>query len=515
MKKLIIIIIIFSLLIILSCESVSEPEYYEESIKYPEVIDFEIPELKPEKTFEECFVPKSSLCPDCPIVIIADKYYYDALTNEINTWINDIKKDTIKEVILKVYDKQTEPKLIKDDLKNFYLQNNKKLDGVIILGDIKTKNYGPAISSVDEENFYPLDLYYVDFDELCSLDRGEGYFNTKTKSCRRTVNSFYYPFWYARIQPPVNGDQGIKLLKDYLKRNHDYRSNKLKDNDKMLVYAPIEYDNPNFNLDYLSPRNVENIYDISQIDLLEPDKDIYEFDKKFFNSLKQNYEYVFYNGHGQPISQQVGIEPEDIIKNQPQGLFYDFNSCSVGRYTRNNYLAGWYLFSGNGLIAQAATSILFTSTLLPRDEFIAHSVGLSFGEVYRTALSVHGKEILGDPTLKIKNGLKSNSMFCIEKSKLDFGQTNKEKEASFNIYNKGIDELKVLNVIIKLTKAPEDETLAISYWSCDGDVNPNEKLECVFKFLPKTKGYYEGVINLITNDPNNKVVRIPFSAELI
>src|SRR3989338_8094389 len=192
MKKL---IIIFSLLFILSCESISEPEYYEESIKYSEVIDFEIPELKPEKTFEECFVPKSSLCPDCPIVIIADKYYYDALTNEINTWINDIKKDTIKEVILKVYDKQTEPKLIKDDIKNFYLQNNKKLDGVIILGDIKTKNYGPAILPLDEENFYPLDLYYVDFDELCSLDQGEGYFNTNTKNCIRTAdNSFYYPF---------------------------------------------------------------------------------------------------------------------------------------------------------------------------------------------------------------------------------------------------------------------------------------------------------------------------------
>lgn len=490
----------------------------------------------------DCFIPKNK-CSDgnCKILIIVEDEVKEKLSKELERWKKDIIKDLNFQVEFLTYPSTVIPYQIKSDLAKKAKEN---IQGIIIVGDIPTMYYGGGFFG----EIYPSDYYYIDFEGYCS-DEYKKVIKEKPSdtytplyvedkkyfyegNCQESGQDFQKPFWRGRISPRINK---IEKLKKYFDRNHNYRVGELSYDKKLLAYYPIiqsDYggreEEVDFNLTGLydevmivplnkDPVVLKNPYGIYEYVVEEVPGETYErlvpSAKKYLEELKKPYEYVFYDGHGWVLNHQPNINTEDIANAKPQAMFYEFNSCSVGRFTVDKYIAGEYLFSGKGLVAFAATTPVLSGPPQFNEYYtINFRNGLIFGEIYNLISHNTAVHVLGDPTLKLRK-LKSNARICFNQTSLDFGYSDKGESSprELKITNIGTEDL-IFDFKQKEFPYSTQESLIFNY-DCSGTLKPGESKDCFFRANAIKKGNYTGIINFVTNDPENNLVKMIYKGE--
>src|SRR3989344_4934925 len=408
------------------------------------------------------------------ILLIVKNSLLPQLQSDLDIWKQDVKNEYSYEIIQKSISTET-PQNIKDFIKSQY--NHGNLRGVLFVGNIPTSYSDQCLGGL-----CPSDFYYNDLNNNCfSIPRTTNRCNSH--NCNEII--YYTPidqikcfdfidrvpnFWTARLTTPNNNGNDIAVLSSYFKRNHDYRTGKISYDHKMLAYLPIldsdfsieedkiirqwflnqgsEFEKLNF---YSGEVNLISRSDPIEYGLVS---DVYS------EELKKPYEYVFYNGHGSQITQQVMVSDE-LITIKPKPLFYLFASCSVGDFTYEDYLAGNYLFDGEGLAVIAATvPVLGTPDFPEISSFLldnCFNFGFVFTYIYESSISLH---FFGDPTLK----LTKTTNFDIEIESIDLGIIQIPKNQNdfyykdFNIVikNLGNEKINVLVGNVELITEPTD-----------------------------------------------------------
>ena len=489
------------------------------------------------------------------ISVIIDSETYSILAYEIDRYIQDIKKDLNVNVELKIYVKTVPVFVIKSYLKKLY--NDYRLNGVVLIGDLPTYDF---ISEAYPDGI-PSDYYYMDIETRCKYP---SFRSSESGFC----TDYLSRFWLGRITPPVKGEDGMRLLKDYFERNHNYRNVNLFFNKEILFYAP-DYDISKIEDDgqeYIFSRLNETLVDEltrKQIYDFNPENALMSYlgenrDQDYIDKLKKQYEIVVFNGHGTPTFHSNDITSETIKTTKPKALYYLFNSCSIGKFTEDNYLAGRYLFSGNGLVVKA-TTVVVEAPFPPSYQFRKGLDLLSKGEIFGNADIVIGSSVastlLGDPTLRLNyNKTKPITNIEISRHEIDFGKKesytnipnwNKEareileykkgheevflstfpKVANITIYNKGTETLDIRipenMLFFDEPEIPIIRNIPLNSYiiSCDphplcqSKIEPLSSVTYTIKFSPPVVGNYEYVLDIFSSDGKNYWIRIPISGE--
>jgi hypothetical protein len=157
------------------------------------------------------------------VAIFIDADTYNQTRDQIE-WlkldiINDLATEaqTINVYIFKDWGSKEE---IKNKIINLWKTEN--LIGVILIGDVPSYTFS--------SKYYPAgmlsDFYYMDVENTCKYPTPEGCSQLSPK------------IWLGRITPPMKGKEGIELLRNYLERNHNYRTGKLSFSKEILFYFP-------------------------------------------------------------------------------------------------------------------------------------------------------------------------------------------------------------------------------------------------------------------------------------
>ncbi len=346
------------------------------------------------------------------VLKIEDTDKYPSLAADLVLYIADLQNDGYRVSLYLVRGGGPE------DYRNFFKSH--LAEGLVgVIGD------PPAAWFEMKDDFYgstefPTDLYYMDLDGEwldtdgnSILDTHRGNTNPEIWLSRTTVGSL----------SPL-GDE-VSLLKDYFKRNHEWRQNWLayKDSQRRAM-TYVENDWQSFGP--AIKRDLEQIY--PDVDLFSDPMATTATD--YVQRIQEDYEFVTVWAHGNVGTQVFGPEPwsylytADLLNIQPKGYFYNLFSCGnanfTGKITKDSdfiipYIGGAYLFFGNGLAVVGSTK---TGGMVYSEAFYsALAEGKSFGEAFLawwknsgfTPDSLlfrqwnYGMTILGDPTLRLRD----------------------------------------------------------------------------------------------------------------
>ncbi len=463
------------------------------------------------ETKDECYVPYS-WCEDgsCKILLVVEDSLLEPLANELETWKNDVSYD----VDIIGISEDEDPKVLKNTILEYYANNN--LQGVMFVGRIPT-----AFVTFGTEFPFPSDAYYLDITGECYnnfIDKEvqdyeyiDGYYNLTSPNCNKFGFNWVHPFWMGRLTVPGSLDE-VSTLKDYFNRNHDYRTGNLKYNQQMLTYYPIITESGTKEIEDTSNEanfHVSRLYNDEDITFINLENYGINSDVTYLAELNKPFELVYYNGHGVPWGHEDTIDFDEVLAAEANSLFYEMASCSVGRFTWSDYLAGAYLFSGNGLVVNAAsTPIRTANAFLSRNPHDFMSIGMNFGDVNLLTGTFNVMHILGDPTLSLRDGVSNSGKVCVDSNKLNFGTVSvgETKEVSVEVKNIGSTSFEIIEGLRQVVN-PSPYSVVISPWSCKGIVEPGESIDCVFTFRPPMEGIYRGRIVLVTT---NGLFDIPF-----
>lgn len=487
----------------------------------------------------------------CTIAMAIKKENYNNLSQEISTWIEDVERETSQRVELKVYENNVTKEKIKSDLKDLYFSKN--LRGVILVGNIPyvragyhcqsypsqlqpCLDYSGTGGNLEEafktENLDLSDYFYIDVKNECEYNNK---LNALYRDDRCFADSVNQPFWISRLTPPLHEPtEANKLLKDYFIKDHVFRTGDTTFPQKYLVYAPILTEEaPAYRKNTIAGfldkfKQAVSPYEPGDIKFIPPEG---ETSNNFFDALNQGYEYVFYNGHGTPLAISPDITLQTNISKNQKALLYEFVSCSVGRYSEENYLAGRFLFNSAALVALAAQTPIFGITQPNYDFQMFLSSGKTIGEVSRL-INIGAAKILGDGTLKLRYKKElpvKKSEIMLEKLELDLGKLSLkevEKKVTFKVKNTGDSPL-IINVITTYPPSklyPVNGASVASFdFNKDVSIQPDEIKELSLNVAlggyssPQTRPYtgkYLGFFYVYTNDPTNYIIRIPFKGEI-
>lgn len=463
------------------------------------------------------------------VVIFIDSYSYTNLENEIERLKLDITKDLDAAVFI-FSGSWNNIKEIKDIIINKYINNG--LIGAILIGDIPAAYFEYNNTGVR----FPSDWYFQDLSDNFIDTDSDGNFEREYYMVETDITS--REIWLGRIKPPAKGPEGIDMLRKYFDRNHMYRNAQLVYDKNMLYFGSIQinqdkmsqedYNNyvneiNNFLGFYDSNSQVESIYDASA----EVQKNAY------LSKLAKNRDFVFIEVHGSPTYEFLGgstfINYSEIAKSSPQALFTELASCSNGDFISDNYFAGWYLFSGNGLIVIAnSVQTMFVGLNKANffEDYMPLSLGVTFGEQHKNDMSFLVHHLFGDPTLTLREKPAGNlPKLSMDTTELEFGDIQRgsklQKEIIFK--NEGIETLK-----INFKYAPHSingngitsGAWTIFYYEIPGvmysefkgfEIPPGESKTIPFTFYPRSyqpQGRYSMFMLFQTNDPENPYFKI-------
>ena len=471
--------------------------------------------------------PESYLSP--LVAIFADEFTYNSIQEEIEQYKKDIEKDLSARVIIFAQDFGT-PQEIRSKLVEL---RNQGLIGAVLIGDLPT-TYLKAKLNEPDLTTVPTDFYYMDLDDDFTV-REDRYLEYSAEP-----TSLLPEVWIGRLKPPVSGEEGISLLRRYFRRNHAHRTGKIKSSKKMMIFDAIGAEEvPSTERDrYLEDVNrlVERtgLYELSEVTIAS-NADATPSFQDYLSKLKEDFELVYLNLHGTPTTQQIGsldISAKEIKQVQPKPHFYFIWSCSNGNFTAENYMAGSYLFYGEGLVVLASTAPVFGNIESGESNLFPLSLGATWGEAYKYANYLSSMTLLGDPTLRMREKPKLTPKLVLEQKEIDFGEVPVVDMSSAELLttppNTGEVRIKVRNegeAVLKISPVP-----SYGYYLRDGrppegmevgpisfgfpeQVQPGTSEEITLTFLPSKPGNYIGFEAFYTNDPENILVVISFEGK--
>ena len=481
------------------------------------------------------------------LAILVDDLTYSGVTSEITQFIEDIHKDTHFSVQIKVFPSDIKKEIIKEYLKGIYFNNN--LEAAIFIGDIPTAYYFPG--TVTQEKI-PTDTYYYDVYDKCLFNEQNQAFESKNKFC----NPIVLPFVISRITSPIKGSSGVKLIKNYLDNNHAFRTGTISFDQKAVIYPQtfnsIEGDeNEQATLENVVG-NFQRFYAINSLPMYDKDSILIadwkntvgnpEPNKNFLQELSNGHQYIFVDAHGYPQGHLYNIDKNNL--QNPNAFYIDFYSCNVGKFTENDYIAGYYLLKGRSMFVKASSDFLFKPIgVVESQKLFLLKQGQPILETIKSQEEPSFIiQYFGDPTLKMQQGIKqknSKAKIHLDKDQIDFGEIKvcknilsynscKDKSAikkiSFGISNQGEDTLGfyVSSLpdysleTIQNSMPPGDwfTPYKISFDSLSYSVGPNQKDSFTINMLGIVKGDYTGKIWMYNSDPKNPLIKIPFRVKV-
>jgi len=346
--------------------------------------------------------------------VFVNSSIYSSIADELAVYAEDVERTGLGCSIWTISD-TADPDAIKNILTNAW---GTGLVGCFMVGDITpawyhmTGTWGDG--DPDNEDF-PCDLFYMDMDGTWSDGDSDGMYDSHTAGS----GDLQAEIWLGRLKTDqLNGDE-ITMIEEYFDRNHAYRTGSLAFSHDALAYIDD---------DWVTGSSIKNELDDAF------DNVVWEYDKAttnksdYLSRLVDSYTAVHLMCHGNPSSHGFKIpggggsiwEPDGTIAGlgtigpiDDNIMFYNLFVCSSARYTTNNYVAGWYVQSGDTLAAVGSTK---TGSMLNEPAFYnpitdGDSIGDSFQQWFDVALSddpsgdsdewFMGMTVIGDPTLRM------------------------------------------------------------------------------------------------------------------
>ena len=473
-----------------------------------------------------CIIPQGS-----KLLLLVEDSLYNGLSQELNTYSNDIKREIGFETIVKTFSSSASVFEIKSYVKQIY--NNYKLSGVLLIGDLPTgKFYGLVETGINLSDRVYQDIYdHCEYSkDYCWTIYGKAEEYKECGAFDWLSCGWTEEFWIARLTPNSSTKDSLSSLKDYFQRNHQYRTGGYSYKPKFLIYTPqyLEMGSEGAKEATAGVRSgVEflNAYKENNYKIIDIEKE--NSDQLYLTEIKKPYEYegVYVGAHGSPISHQSDIESNDIINSS--FFLLDLFSCSVGDITTKDYIAGKYLFEGRGLVVVAA----------PQPTIVGMSIGFGYypltkGEsLYRTLKPMPGLEnifVLGDPTLKMRYNVEkpvlhrsNDPIIVINKTSLELAPG--QSKFDLKIKNFGKSSLN-FNYDFKFYSTPKEYLGGACSEVENADskvqiggmkewiVKPGKEAILSYNFscgklLP---GSYKGLLSILSTDPVNPFIIIPF-----
>jgi len=357
---------------------------------------------------------KSSYKASQRVCVLVDSSVYDPLKPWIDVYVTDVEGTGIDAIAMRVENKSARE--IREILKGI-----PDLVGCLLVGDIPAAWYETWMKGTHRE--FPTDIYYADLDGLWEDKDSDGIFDIHTGNIAPEI-------WVGRLKPPLSSlsveecvEEQVNSLRTYFTKNHIYRMGGLS-----LPYRALLY------MDNM--REVEEVAEIEAIwenytFIVDPETNPADYLRR----LTEGWNYVIFNSHGSPDTHHFikyvddsqvwegDVDWRDIQTTNPLAFFYEFETCSAGRYTHPHCIAAQYVFSDYGLLATAWTTTR-GGGYYPYDElYLSLAKGECFGSAMRQLLEqcisrgdllctpndYYGAVILGDPLLKpLKTGIDSD-----------------------------------------------------------------------------------------------------------
>ncbi len=355
------------------------------------------------------------------ILLVLENHLTTPLQSSIKIYKKDLETEGYKIIVDNTLSYTSPYKKVREVLQNYY-ENNQNLGAAILIGNIQA----PLFNRIKDENDpywhnYLADFYYMDLDGIWEDSDNDGildkHMDTKYNFWNKVKRKLNFSdnrtpeIWVSRIRADKLTDLGdeISLLKEYFKKNHKYRTGKMKlpPHKAFVVSAGINLSKSEWGA---FPKKLYN-----EIDSVNFRPNLGDTLRKFLSS-KEGYEWGVINVFSGPRIHHFShfnneINPEwwktkegrqliaeysdkinttndvswkDIKSIKPKVLFYHLLTSEVGRHDYPEYLGGMYLFSGSGLAAIAGTQhsgAVGTSVLY---DYLAE--GNSIGQAWKKAL---------------------------------------------------------------------------------------------------------------------------------
>jgi hypothetical protein len=352
------------------------------------------------------------------------------LSDAIEQLRGDLAAEGVTLLVVDSLTADVSPQILRDVLRS--RSSTVSLQGAILVG-----NFGAPLFNVPNQQGDPYwhdhlsDLYYMDLDGDWVDADGDGVFDTHRD---HPPGRFGWPWlgggdrepelWVSRLRTgPLTGvGEEVALLTSYFARNHEYRTGQDPDVDPRIFLVGAGIDLPHSDWG----AQPEDLYEPDRIDAVLC-TDTSSVALRTFLSSGERYELGVVNSFSGPrihhfdVHEGEGYDPfwdrwpegrravtafsdvvhppydvswRDIVEWQPRVRFYQLLSSETGRHDQENYLAGAYVFSGEGLAAIAGTQ--HSGAMGTPGLYADLAAGRTLGDAWRRALA-YELERTGEP----------------------------------------------------------------------------------------------------------------------
>lgn len=375
------------------------------------------------------------------VLLLVDQNVLPSLTDELKNWSDDVRRELGVKTQIKAVSSSDDIRTLRDYVTSVY--NQTSLKGVLLVGNVPTASFYLAGSDPlsvlgMSEGLRLNDGIYKDIFGICQYSEDKKAFLTNPhNNC--DGNFLSEPYWVGRLTPNSSKHSDIELLKAYFQRNHAYRNGLLTFQQKALLYNPIYVDPSYNNPTSLKIEQDSIVNDLHTFDdypegrYTSIDYTAQDADKQFMDEASKGYEMLQYNGHGAPTFLDKNMTTP--LPFTPSFFYADFRSCSVGRFTTKDYIAGDYLFGG-GLIVKAASVPIWSTSQFESSFLHGLQSGLPF---YSATIDNNNQamNVLGDPTLRMRygqNAINNNATVHFSDDHIDLST---DQPATLSIVNRG------------------------------------------------------------------------------
>ncbi len=280
-------------------------------------------------------------------------------------------------------------------------QNNGTTAAVLI-GDFPIPWFNLSVGGGGYQ-YFPCDLYYMDLDGNWGDSNGDGNFETHTGNVAADIT-------FGRLPANMMTGDEAQLLNNYFKKNHLYRTGKLKLPNKDLVYVDDDWFGSAEGWKSDAELNYENVTMVKN--------GVTTCAQDYKKRLVEDYEFVQVHCHAnhRPTRHNFKVsglfEAEDVnstdIKNlDPHTFFTILFTCGSSNYSCADFLCGAYIFADSyGLVSISSSR---PGGMLNYNDFYQPlSEDKSIGEAFKIWFVLnaesskswfYGMALIGDPTL--------------------------------------------------------------------------------------------------------------------
>ncbi len=353
------------------------------------------------------------------IDIIVNQYLYPQIESILNIYILDLQLEGYQVNLYTVLETQSAASL-RNLLQYDWIQEN--IIGAILIGDLAVPWYEmdePQSWGGDHVEF-PCDLYLMDLDGTWGDADFDGRYDSHGGSMSADI-------WIGRLVPSrmtYHGATEVNTIKNYFRKNHDYRHGRLRLNDLAFSFVDDDWRIYGWNWDVAAAYPIAD----SAVSLDSTTKACYVNHVRELSNFR--YEHILICSHSSAFAHYIVVggnyqlfHNDEIETEKMQAHSYNLFACSNARYVELNNMGGWYIFESRyGLLSIGSTK---TGSMLCFEDFYDPlSLGVTFGEAFlswaqqnmetcagnESRVWFYGMCLQGDPTLKAARF--QENLFC-------------------------------------------------------------------------------------------------------